>query len=244
MPATSGGNSSPSYVLGVDGCRAGWFVAARILQTGETSVAIADSFASILDGPGQSAAAIIVDIPIGLADFGGRACEAQARRSIGPRRSSVFSSPRRPMLGFDRYEDANAFGKATGAGISKQCWGIVTKIREADLVVTPELQRIVGEGHPELAFTRLRGAPCAHAKRRHDGERERRNALISAGLDTIDDMLADVRRIHPRKSEFANDDFYDACALSLTAQARLEGAAWRLGDGARDARGLLMEIWG
>lgn len=216
----------------------------RFLLTGETRVAIADSFGSILDGPGENASAIIVDIPIGLAESGGRSCEREARRRLGRRRSSVFSSPRRPMLAFDRYEDANAFGKANGAGLSRQCWGIVPKIREADQQMTRDLQGLVGEGHPELAFTRLCGAPCAYPKRTAEGARERRSALVAAGLFSIDALLADLRRRHPRKREFADDDFYDACALSLTAEARLAGAAWRFGDDARDARGLLMEIWG
>lgn len=148
------------------------------------------------------------------------------------------------MLAFDRYEDANAFGKANGAGLSRQCWGIVPKIREADQQMTRDLQGLVGEGHPELAFTRLCGAPCAYPKRTAEGARERRSALVAAGLFSIDALLADLRRRHPRKREFADDDFYDACALSLTAEARLAGAAWRFGDDARDARGLLMEIWG
>lgn len=244
MPATGRGIHLPPYVIGADGCRSGWVIASRTPLTGETSVAIADSFGSILDGPGKGASAIIVDIPIGLAENDRRVCEREARRRIGPRRSSVFSSPRRPMLRFDRYEDANAFGKANGAGLSRQCWGIVPKIREADQRMTRSLQELVGEGHPELAFTRLRGAPCVYPKRTAEGARERREALVGAGLSSVDDLLADLRRRHPKKNEFADDDFYDACVLSLTAQARLAGVAWRLGDGARDARGLLMEIWG
>jgi predicted RNase H-like nuclease len=187
---------------------------------------------------------IIVDIPIGLAPTGARACEIDARRLIGPRRSSVFASPRRSMLNFDLFDNANAWGKANGAGLSKQCWGIVPKIREADQRMSPDLQTRVGEGHPEVAFTRLRGAPCVHSKRTSEGLSERRAALIGAGLSSIDDMLSGLREIHPLKKDFALDDFYDACALALTAQARLEGAAWRLGDGARDERVLMMEIWG
>jgi len=244
MPATDRRIYPSSCVIGVDGCRAGWIFAVRLPQSGETSVAIADSLASILDGPGRDAACVIVDVPIGLADFGGRVCEAQARQLIGSRRSSVFSSPRRPMLDFDHYEDANAYGKMNGGGLSKQCWGIFPKIREADAVMTPDLQNTVCEGHPELAFTRLRGAPCAYPKRTKEGERERRDALLGEGIAMIDDLHEGLRRDYPKKSAFSNDDFYDACALSLTATARVEGVAWRLGDGARDRRGLLMEIWG
>lgn len=68
MPATGRGISKADYVLGVDGCRAGWIFAQRFPLTGETRVAISDRFASILDGLGMGAAAVIIDIPIGLAD--------------------------------------------------------------------------------------------------------------------------------------------------------------------------------
>jgi predicted RNase H-like nuclease len=45
-------------------------------------------------------------------------------------------------------------------------------------------------------------------------------------------------------SQVSLDDVYDACVLAITAKARLAGEALHLTDGARDSRGLLMEIWG
>ncbi len=233
------------HVLGVDGCGAGWVVAARLAGTGETSVVITDSFRSILDGVGATADMIIIDMPIGLADFPqGRRCEKEARARIGARRSSVFPSPQRAMLAMNSYDAANDYGKRQGSGITKQAWAITPKIREIDKIITPGLQSRIGEGHPELAFARLAGRPCQHPKRTIDGQKERRDLLIGAGFNEIDRLHVDLRLRHPRKREFAADDFYDACALALTAEARLAGAAWRLGDGACDSRGLLMEIWG
>lgn len=239
MPATG----KRIAVAGVDGCPFGWIATVRVPATGETSVAIADSFGALLDGPLSTAALIVVDMPIGLPERPGRACEHEVRRAIGPRRSSVFSSPLRGMLAFDDYQKANAYGKARGAGLSKQAWAITKKIREIDALMSPLMQTRVIEGHPELAFTRLGGAPCCYPKRTADGKRERIELLKASGVDASS-MLSALRATYPRKSVFADDDFIDACALALSAEAMTADKAWRLGDGARDARGLLMEICG
>ncbi|NWG92552.1 MAG: DUF429 domain-containing protein [Parvularculaceae bacterium] len=231
------------YVLGVDGCRGGWLVAAHFLDRGEIRVDFADAMRSILDGPGLGAAAIMIDMPIGLADAGSRACETEARRRLGPRRASVFASPSRAMLAFERYEDANAYGKARGRGLSRQAFMIMPKIRELDRIITPEDQRRIGEAHPELAFAALKGAPCAHSKRSPEGARERRGLLAGAGVRRLDALIGELREKIPARSCFADDDVLDAIALAMTAAARIEGRATRLGDGARDARGLVMEIW-
>lgn len=240
MPATQKG----ICVAGVDGCPFGWIAAIFSPATGDLSVAIADSFRSLLDGPLSSADLIVVDMPIGLPDHPGRACEKETRRVIGPRRSSVFSAPLRGMLAISDYREANAFGKTRGAGLSKQAWNITAKIREVDAVISPALQSRIVEGHPELAFTRLRDGPCQHPKRRPEGFTERISSLHRSGLGNVPELIAETRARYRSKRIFADDDLVDAGALALTAQALREGNAWRLGDGARDKRGLVMEICG
>jgi predicted RNase H-like nuclease len=239
MPSTVRG----ICVAGVDGCPYGWIAAIRTLATGELSVAITDSFGALMDGPLASTLMIVVDMPIGLPDVPGRNCERETRRAIGPRRSSVFSAPLRGMLRCRTYEDANAHGRARGAGLSKQAWAITPKIREIDRLMTPAMQTRIAEGHPELAFTRLGGKPCSHAKRNAEGRAERLKILRDHGVEA-GALLGAERARHPFKQTFADDDLIDACALALTAEALVERKAWRMGDGARDARGLVMEISG
>ena len=194
----------------------------------------------------------MADMPIGLADEAARACERDARALLSPlRHASVFSPPRRGMLAFDDYAAANAWGKAQakrltgaekGGGLSRQAWMIAPKIREVDAFMTPARQARLAEAHPEVAFWRLNGGkPCAHAKRAADGRAERRALLAANGLDP-DPHFADLRKAAGGGAGL--DDWYDACALALTAKARLEDAAVRLSDDARDARRLVMEIWG
>ena len=120
---------------------------------------------------------------------------------------------------------------------------IVPKIREIDEIIQPSDQNRLAEGHPEVAFWRLNGGKsCRYPKRKAEGAQERL-ALLTAG------GIANAEIIYQKlKSAFggglARDDVYDACALALTAKARLAGDATHLTDGAKDSRGLKMEIWG
>ncbi len=243
VPATQRRKASRNSVLGVDGCRGGWVAARRILLTGEIAVAIEPDFRAVLKA-GADAAMIIVDMPIGLTDQGRRACEREARRLLGsPRASSVFPAPRRPMLAFGAYAEANAWGraqgKANGGGLTKQTWGILPRIREIDALITPADQTRLGEGHPEVAFARLNGGrACRHSKRTRDGREERIALLMRHGVADPPALIESAGRAAKP------DDVLDAVALSLTAEARLNGEALRLTDEARDARGLVMEIWG
>lgn len=246
VPATGGGKPHERYVLGVDGCRAGWAVARLNLDDNTLSGFIAPCFDALLRDS-RGAAMIMVDMPIGLAEEGRRGCETMARAMLKPlRHASVFSSPRRPMLDFESYEAANAWGKTRGpgGGLSKQAWMITPKIREIDNAITPTDQARLGEGHPEMAFLRLNnGEPCTHPKRAGDGQNERRTLLRAAGLSNAETVFEKMRQKVGARN-IARDDVYDACALALTAKARLNGGAIRLTDYARDRRGLVMEIWG
>ena len=59
---------------------------------------------------------VVIDIPIGLPESGRRACDLEARAMLGPRRSSVFTGVRRPLLALDSYEAANAWARVTEKG--------------------------------------------------------------------------------------------------------------------------------
>ncbi len=248
MPTADQRAQIGDFVIGIDGCRAGWVVIQMDCNTRIIDGFVASTFADIYNGPARTARMAIVDMPIGLATTGRRACEKQARKLLSPlRHSSVFSSPRRTMLDFDNYAEANAWGKQQGpnggGGLSKQAWMIVPKIREIDRVITPIDQNRLAEGHPEVAFWRLNGArPCQNPKRKQEGANERLAILNAHGLSGSDDLFRKLKSTIG--TGIARDDVYDACALALTAKAKLTNNAICLGDGTRDARGLKMEIWG
>ena len=232
-------------VAGVDGCRAGWLV---VLVDGQgppnssSQVRLCTEFEEILllfPAP----AAIAVDIPIGLLDRpqrGGRVCDREARRMLGRRASSVFSPPSRQVLGATCYEDVRA------QGLSIQAYGILPKIREVDRLMTPELQKVIHEAHPELAFMALAGHPMRYNKKTPRGQRERLRALERAPrhfFQGIRRTVADGLKVFTRR-QVAPDDVLDACALAYTAFRIANGKAQRLPlHPVVDPRGIRMEIW-
>lgn len=221
-------------VAGIDGCKAGW-VMIRRRADGQFDDPIIEAALETLPATDF----VVIDIPIGLPDSGKRACDLEAKSLLGPRRSSVFTGVRRPLLDFADYESANAWGKTDGAGISKQMWGILPKIRTVDRWITPEKNARFREGHPEVAFAAAAGAPLAHYKKSPDGEAER-IGLLERFIDppALAGWLATAR---PKTA--ARDDLIDAAILCWTAARVALGINKQIPtDPPRDARGLPMEM--
>ena len=231
---------SDAVVVGVDGCRAGW-IAVRVDLGGSTWRAGVHPTCADLLAAYPEAAAIGIDIPIGLPWDGARACDRAARARLGPRRSSVFNPPTRRLLALlgpaPTYRDANALAwRELGHGIGAQAFNIFAKIREVDALVTSERQARLREVHPELSFAAMRGAPCAWPKRRPAGAAERLAALRAS--------CAWLGAALPRPpAGAAGDDLLDALAVAWTAERIARGAAEVRPVGLeRDPRGLRMEI--
>src|SRR5213079_2258100 len=166
-----------------------------------------------------------------------------ARRFLGaPRASSVFPSPSRATLAARSYGDACARNRsATGRRVSRQLWGILPKIAEADRLVTPALQARVREAHPEVIFAVLagRGRGLEHSKKTLAGEAERL-AVLRRFVPRFDPGR--VRRALGARA-VARDDIVDAVALLVTAGRIHAGTARVLPPAPeRDRRGLRMEI--
>ena len=219
---------------GIDGCRAGWVVVRRDAAGRFEPPRVVSSLDDL-----PATDMTVIDIPIGLPESGRRACDLEARAMLGKRRSSVFTGVRRPLLAAAGYEEANAWGKRDGEGLTRQMWNILPKIREVDNWITPARNRTFREGHPELAFTGAAGRPMAHYKKTPDGEAERLDAL--AGFVEPAAVRAWLDRA--RGSGAARDDIVDALALCRTAARVLLGCHGRLpADPPKDASGLPMEM--
>lgn len=203
----------PQLVAGVDGCRTGWVVAlGEVLLAGirVRSVEVVPQFSDILE---MGCCAVAVDMPIGLperAEPGGRSADRAARAMIGPRRSSVFSPPIRAVLGCNDYSSGLSIMRASsehGLGLTKQCWNIVPKIREIDVIVHAHHRDSVFECHPEISFTAMAGQPMAHPKVTPDGALERQAILLRAGITPLITPLRGAKI----------DDILDAQACMWTA---------------------------
>ena len=235
-------------VAGVDGCKGGWFVVIGNADTGTIMDFQFIKKISDLVQHSQKLDIIAVDIPMGLlttAKSGGRKCDILARKLLGhPRSSSVFSPPVRNALNFaNSYKGANHANKRSSIkkiGISKQCFGILPKIIEADRLINPELQGLFKEVHPELCFWKMGGeTPSRYNKRMAKGRQERINLLSDVGFNNIPDVFDN----YPRSIVNA-DDIIDAAAACWTAIRIAKGIALRLPTlPEKDENGLFMENW-
>jgi predicted RNase H-like nuclease len=230
-------------VLGVDGCPGGWVGAVVTLprRAGTRGPAELAGWlvlpdAATLVATARSTDAAGVDMPIGLADAGPRACDLEARRLLGRRASSVFPAPVRAVLGSSSYEEACARSVAAcGRALSKQTWAIVPRIADLDAHVTPTLQSRLVEVHPELVFVRLTGAALP-AKKTPAGAAAR---LAALGRWLPDPAAAVARAPRPARA----DDALDALACAWAAARWATATALVLpAEPPRDARGLRMEI--
>lgn len=239
-----------TFLLGVDGCRAGW-LALRLdvrpdLRHGlrpsfryeAIDLLLAERWTAL---PWREAERVAVDMPLGLADAGPRACDIAARRLLpAGRKSSVFPPPRRYMLACADWREAQDLGLAReGVGLSKQAWNITAKIGELDAALAPADQAVVREVHPELVFHRLNGWQALAPKRTPEGQAARLALLTRAGLPDLAPWLDRF----PRQAA-GRDDVIDAAACAFAARRLAAGEADRLPpDPPRDSRGLRMEIW-
>jgi predicted RNase H-like nuclease len=236
------------WLIGVDGCPAGWVVA-RVRPSGDdVQVRIVPRFADLAV---EKAAVIAIDMPIGLPErtgLGGRAAENAVRPLLGARQSSVFSVPARAALAAPDYRSACEAALATSdppRKISKQLFMLVPKIREVDAGLRADdgLASRTFEVHPELAFWRLNGDRALSEPKKIKGKpyepglAQRRALLIAAGFPR---QVAEAR---PPKGA-GPDDLLDALACAAIARRIHAGVARPFPDPPpRDAHGLPMAIW-
>jgi predicted RNase H-like nuclease len=229
-------------VAGLDGCAAGWVlvtVPAEGPVAGTLDVTVIANLEPVLtDLESGRMAAAAIDIPIGLSTCERRACDTEARRLIGPRRSSVFPAPVRGVLAATTYAEAcEVSRRVCGRGISQQLFNILPKIREVDRLLSPRLQSRLFEMHPELSFAMLAGAPMRSSKRTADGRAERLAALRHAlGHPGRPNRLVDRPPAGAKR-----DDVLDATVGAWTARRYMARAHVHLG-GQLDERGLRMEM--
>jgi predicted RNase H-like nuclease len=238
--------ASALRLIGIDGCRGSWVVAASDGGLSDLEFSLADDLSPVFARAERDPGIVAIDMPIGLSDDGPRACDLAARRWLGrPRASSVFPAPCRAALAATTYRRACGLSRrALGVALTIECFNIVPKIRHVDTLMTPERQAFVREVHPELVFAILsgRGRGLAEPKRTEDGERLRLRLLRRMA------PRFDPSRVRARlgAGRVARDDVIDAVACLVAAQRILLGKAVVLPEGVveRDARGLRMEIVG
>lgn len=164
-----------------------------------------------LEGRLGEAAVVAIDVPLHLPEGRiGRAAEDDARRLLGSRSSTIFSSlPLALYEGGYTEDERLAARRRFGRSFSKQAWNIGWAVLDAR-----RAQRSSWiETHPELAFAAMAGAPLP-PKKSWDGVRRRLDALEAAGL-----------RIPVLGARLRPDDVIDAVACAEVARRHARGEA-------------------
>jgi predicted RNase H-like nuclease len=228
-------------VVGVDGCKGGWIAIVWDFESRTLWPEIHPRLSDIAAAH-SDAAAMAIDIPIGLSHTGIRACDFQARARLGlPRSTSVFPPPIPDLLACTSFAEATAVSRARiGRGISIQSFSIIDKIREANEFITVANQDRWFEMHPEVSFWALAGGrPMTYPKRKAAGYEERR-ALLERAMEVELPERTEAsgwdRRAKP-------DDLLDATVAAWSAWRKATGQAKSLGDPSEvDDLGLRMEM--
>lgn len=210
----------PNYLLGIDGCKYGWF--AFIKHNAILTYHLFDRLTCIealISKPGLA----FIDMPIGFpnANEGYRLCDKLARQYLPGRASSIFPVPCKAALYAPNYLAACQINQqVTGKRFPIQSWYILPKIRELDDVLakqdkfcTQKVQFI--ESHPELIFAGLAGYPMQFSKASVEGRLERLTLLKElAAQDVIilEQALSEVPKKHAKA-----DDIIDAFVLMYAA---------------------------
>ena len=237
-------------VGGVDGCKAGWFVAtSSATKQNQTDASCvfklknlfaASTFTEVLSKT-SNCRLVCVDIPIGLTDGDKpRDCDLAARKLLrGPRASSVFPAPIRPCLSTGDYKTASKICfEHSGKKLNRQSFALLDKIRQVDNLMTPVLQKKVREIHPEVSFWELNNKkPIQQNKKTVPGQAQRHRLLQRIFMD-MDDVLS-----KSPATGFAMDDAFDALVAAYTASQAVIGKAKTLPSTPElDSKGLKMEI--
>jgi len=226
---------------GVDGCRGGWLALSASTEGPVLQAELHADARALLAGDWCLTA---VDMPIGLPGPEPRACDREARRLLGMRRSSLFPAPARAVLAAGDHRSAcELCRQEQGVGLSLQSFHLLPKIRDLDqrLQAAPALVPRVMEVHPELSFCLWNGGQAlSHPKRSAEGRRQR--------LELVEQLFPGawgMVRHRFRRDQVADDDILDALAALRSARRIHTGEALSLPEQdppPRDGCGLPMVI--
>lgn len=215
----------------MDAWTKGW-VAVSLLDGAFAGASIHPTAAGAIEAA-KDASAIGIDIPIGMPSDGVRQADVAARGRVGPRRSSVFNVPPRPVIEAEPYAAANRLSKERyGRGLSRQSYALRDKVLEVDMIARGDKR--IFEVHPEVTFAKMSDHTLQY-KKTWDGMNARRRLLRAAGID----LPADLGPV----GVVPVDDILDAAAVAWTADRIAKGTAEAIPAETEFDGNLRMAIW-
>jgi predicted RNase H-like nuclease len=192
----------------------------------------AEVFARLADATGRTELACIgVDIPVLHDDAERSLVDKAARKLVGRRGSSVFTTPQ--LAVFEKAKsraEADAMSREAGfGGVGSQAFGLRANILQA-LEIRDDVR--VHEVHPEVSFRAMASEHLPHPKKSWAGQRLRSRLLADRGVALPDD-LGPANRVPV-------GDVLDAAVVAWTADRIARGVATRLPDDRPDS---LDAIW-
>ena len=204
-----------SLIIGIDGCKSGWF---SVWENQDKS--IHSSVFSNLNElknffKNESRLILGIDMPVVLSEVIPRQADQLARKLLSKKASSVFTAPTPEMLNQPNYEKASLVSKRLfGKSMSLQSWYLFPKIKDVQTMIHHEDMQIY-EIHPELSFRAMNNEQVIlESKKTHEGF-ALRNALLSMHFKNF--IFEDIRNQHARKDVMDND-ILDALAVLWSAK--------------------------
>ncbi|MBV0924133.1 DUF429 domain-containing protein [Halomicroarcula limicola] len=193
----------------------------------------------------ETAARILVDVPIGLVESGDpvRRCDELARAVLGPRSVVIFDPPVREATRKHRYSTANrVHERKSGAELSEAAFARREGIAMCDELLreVSEAAAVVRESHPELCFRAFAGEPLAYSRETAGGYAERMRTLVNYDRDAAPLVQRVAEATAGRDVTVA--DVLDAVALAYTARPGDGDLRTLPSEPPADAAGLPMEL--
>lgn len=199
-----------SLLVGIDGCKSGWFSVWQ-RKDGIIQSSIFLHLHALREFFKQEKHLIIgIDMPVILSDVSPRRADQLARKLLSKRASCVFTAPTPRVLMQLSYEKASAVSKRLfGKSMSKQSWYLFPKIRDVQTVIHDEWIDIY-EVHPELSFRAMNHEKVIQESKKSNEGFLVRSLLIQRYFKSFN--FESIRKQYTKK-EVSNDDILDAIAV-------------------------------
>lgn len=231
--------------IGIDGCKGKWLSVA--ISHAGYEVNLFDNIREVCEHY-ERAESILIDMPIGLPECANHMRpDAELRKALKGKASSVFNVPCRQAVYQTEYEKASATNhEIMGKKLSKQSFAILPKIKEVDLFLqtNPAWKNRLLESHPEYCFALLNaGVPVIENKQTDEGM-IKRISLLEQYYPNSRELLNCFKVRYPALAS-KNDDLLDALVLAVIGTIGLKKGFHTIPDlPSEDAKTIKMQIIG